>query len=124
TAREITRQFEADWHHGVPRDEQQYEETGLELSDDPIPSEDSPNEENRIGNERMDEQRPGPEAPEVADLISEEEGERHEDIDWNEHHIVGFGPDRGLTEDAEVESPEVEEQRIDELHIDTHDDEV
>lgn len=122
SAREVVRKFEADWHPGVPRDEQLYEETGLELPDDPTPSEDSPNEENRLGNERLDEPRPGPAAPEVADLVLENPNQRHLDVDPNEDPIVGFGPDRGLTEEPEFESPEVEEQPIDELHVDTGED--
>jgi len=115
TARDTVRQYEADWHYGVPRDEQDYEQTGFELPDDPRPSQDDP-ADNFIS-ERTHMDRPGPESPEVENLITEDR--HHEEVDWREHRIVGIGPDRGLTEPPDSDAPEVEDQNLDNLHIDT-----
>src|SRR5690606_36541156 len=82
---------------------------------------DSPNEEFDMGVERRDQERPGPPSPEVEDLITEDDA--HEDVDWREHHIVGFGADRGLTQNPDVESQEFEEQNLDELNAEQYYDE-
>lgn len=114
-ARRIVRQFERAGYVGVHgEDAQQREQTGFELPSEQLPSQDSPSPDvEGAGIERMDADRSGPEAPEVEGLVSEDPDQQGR-VDGQ--RIVGFGTDRPLAQQADVESEDFESQRIDELN--------
>ena len=111
-AREIVARFEeVEGRPGVPADEWQREETGLELAEDQRPRNDSSMEDMERGTGRMETEPRQPEAAETEGLV--DSSDTTEDV--GDERIEGIGADRGLTQEADVERPEVEEQPIDEL---------
>lgn len=116
-AREVVARWEAQGHEGVPADESQREETGLELPTEPIPSTDSPSVDiEGQGVERLDADRPGPESPEIEAMRIEDPGPQH-GRDVEDPRIKSFGADRPLAQGPDVERPEVEDKPIEELDI-------
>lgn len=109
-AREIIRRYEQAGHPGVPPEEWPREETGLELPRGDRPSQDSPNEPQGQGTEKLSEERPGTEAPEAPELKEVEREEAERPLGWG-----AAGED--LEKAPDVERPEVEEEKIDRLDI-------
>ena len=105
--REIVHRYKLEHPGEVHRTERLREQTGLELPTGDRPRDDSFAEGIGEMTEEMDADRPGPDTPElesVSELLDESQ-------------IKSMDIDRDYAHDAEVESPEVEEQPIDELDI-------
>ena len=115
-ARDLVKQFGFKWHPPVAEQEWQREETGLEMTIPDRPSDDSPNEFEGEGNERLSADRPGPEAAETEEFI----GEGGEQMNPDASEIAGFGADRPLRQEADVDRPEVQDQQIDRLDLSAH----
>lgn len=111
--RELVKQWGFHWHPTVAEQEWDREETGLEMAIPDRPSDDSPNEFEGEGNERLSADRPGPESPEVEEFITESGEQRSP----GSGEIAGFGVDRPLRQDADVDRAEVQDQRLDELDL-------
>ena len=112
-ARDAVKAFGREWHKGLTKNEWLREETGLEMPVPDRPSDDSPNEFEGEGNERLSAEGVGPESAEVEEFITETGEQRQPD----RREIAGFGVDRPLRQDADVDRPEVQDQRIDELDL-------
>lgn len=112
-ARDAVERFGEKWHKGLTEDDWLREETGLELPVPDRPSDDSPNEFEGEGNERLSAEGLGPESAEVEEFITETGEQRQPGRD----EIAGFGMDRPLRQEADVDRPEVQDQRIDELDL-------
>lgn len=112
-ARDLVKQWGFKWHPTVAQEEWSREETGLELPIPERPSDDSPNEFEGEGNERMNADRPGPESAEVEEFITESGEQRSP----GSGEIVGFGMDRPLEQDADVDRPEVQDQELEKLDL-------
>lgn len=102
-ARQIVRDFAHKWHGGVPKDEVEREQTGLENTPGDRPSDDAlastnQDRERAYGPDPHEhgEETPGRESPEVEDLIDETGRENFND------RIVGFGPDHDLAEEEDA----------------------
>jgi hypothetical protein len=109
-AHEVIREFEEAGHPQVPREDWPREETGLELPRRDRPTEDSPNEPQGQGTEKLSRERPGIEAPESPDLEEIQRDEAERPLGWG-----AAGED--LEKKPEIEQPEIEEERIDRLDI-------
>lgn len=107
--RSIVRTWEHEGHPGVPPDERESEATGLEIGPEDERTGDSPVEGVAETTERFNEERPGPDTPEIQAI--------HGDLD--ETDIESFGVDRDIEELADVERPEFEDQPIDSLTAET-----
>lgn len=107
--RQIVRQFIREWHGPVPKDETENEQSAYEIPTPDRPSDDalsdSPQDQDHPYGPGIDDaERPGRESPEVEDLIDEA---GHEDFD---HRIVGFGTDRGISEEDASDEADFEDQ--------------
>ena len=105
--REIVHEFRLEHPGVVERRERDREETGFEIPVGDRPSDDSPAEGIAEMTEEMDAERPGPDTPELESI--------HEQLD--EEKIKSMDVDRDLAEESETESPDVEDQSLDELDI-------
>lgn len=113
-ARQIVNDYRREYHRDESPADRRTEETGLELPTPDRPKDDAPNDWYAADIEAMDADRPGPEAPEVEDMVYDR-GDRREVPESDK--MIRFGADHDMTEDAEIDTPEADDQPIDKLDL-------
>jgi hypothetical protein len=112
-ARDVMKRYSFHFHPELPQEEMIYEQTGLELPIPDRPSDDSPNEPEGEGTERMDADPPGAASVELVDMILDTGQER----DISAEEIDRYDGDRSVEQAPEMEREEIEEQLIDDLDV-------
>lgn len=110
-AREIIQDFQKQYDPPMPED-WQGEETGFELPKPQRPSDDSPNEPYNPGTEKLAGSAE-PDNPEMAHM--RDESNRRIGVSHNE--VEAVGADRSPLDMPDAESPEVEEQPMEDLDV-------
>ena len=115
-AEEVVSDFERRDHHGLTEDEWDVEEeAGFEPPTIDKPSAEDPVQNFNVGNERLSDEGPDPEAPELAGTVDPDDPHRSP----GDHKIASYHPDRGAHADPTVERDEIAEKPIDDLDPDT-----